>query len=88
MRPLGHAGGDVDGDAADIVTHHLDLAGVHASANFEIERPHHPTISWAQRTARAGPSNSARKPSPRGFHFATAMPLQFCAHRRVMRFQS
>ena len=43
----------------------LDLAGVDAGADLEPERPNaRPPIALAQRTARAGPSNVARKPSP------------------------
>jgi hypothetical protein len=63
-RSSHHSGGDVDGDAADAPIQHLDLTGVKAGW---ISIPSVRTASAssvAHRTARAGPSKVARKPSP------------------------
>ena len=42
----------------------LDLAGVQADTNVEMEVEAASRMAHAQRMARAGPSNVARKPSP------------------------
>ena len=56
---------DVDGDSADVVTHQLAFAGVDARAHVDAKLFDADARSQApQRTARAGPSNVARKPSP------------------------
>ena len=53
------------GDAADLPVDRLDLAGVHARADLDAERRDRRRRSpSAQRTARAGPSNVAKNPSP------------------------
>jgi hypothetical protein len=51
-------------DAADVLALHLDLARVHTAADLQTERRRAVTIALAHRTARAGPSKVARKPSP------------------------
>ena len=55
---------DRDSQAPYVVVVELDLASVHASSNLDPKVPHPSAMAWAQYTARAGPSNVARKPSP------------------------
>jgi hypothetical protein len=87
VRALGHARGDVDRDAADIVAHHLDLAGVHAGADLEIERPHcpHDLLGTAHGARRA--VEQRQEAVAGGLHFAATMALQLGANSHVMRLQ-
>ena len=57
-------GGDVHREAADAVTGEFDLPGVASGADAQAELADGPPIAWAQRTARAGPSKVASRPSP------------------------
>lgn len=79
---------DVHSNAAHIVAHHFNLTGMNAGPYLEIERPH-------RADDPLGAADSARRAVEQGqksvacrFNFASAMPLQFRTHRRMMRFQS
>jgi hypothetical protein len=63
-RSSHHSGGDVDGDAPHAPIQHLDLPGVKAGSDLDPQRSDGIGSSVAHRTARAGPSKVARKPSP------------------------
>jgi len=70
LRQRSHSLTDVHGDTRDIGAAPLDLAGVQAGANFQIERPlkRH---GWRRRTGSPVPGrrNVTRKPSPVGLTF-------------------
>ena len=64
-REGGDPGADVDSDPLDARLRELDLTGVQAGPYVDTERDQAPAESaLAQRTARAGPSNVDRVPSP------------------------
>ena len=63
-RPARDARADVHGDAAELVADHLALARVQPGADSMPSRRTSSRTARAQRTARAGPSKAARKPSP------------------------
>ena len=58
-------GGDVDGDAGEVLTAPVALAGVDAGTDLDAQLHERASlIARAARMAFAGPSNTARKPSP------------------------
>ena len=77
FRTLGDPCCDVHGDAAHIVAHHLDLTGVDACPNFEIERPHRADDPLGAADSARGPVEQSQESVARGFDFTAAMPLQF-----------
>jgi hypothetical protein len=82
---IAYSGCDIDGDSANvIVVANFDFAGP-----ARIAMPRGLTLlamACAQRTARAGPSNVARIPSP-PFHLSTAEPTNLAAGHREMRIE-
>ena len=71
---------DVDGDALDARLGELDLARVQPGADLEAERRERASrIAHAQRTARAGPSNVARNPSPVDPDLLAAVALELAS---------
>jgi hypothetical protein len=63
-RQRGNARTDVHGDTAVIVTANLALTSVYTGAHVDPSRPRRFDDPRAQRIARAGPSNVAKKLSP------------------------
>jgi hypothetical protein len=60
----GNASADVYGDPAQLAVRKLAFAGMHASADIKPIPRRASTTAKPHRTARAGPSKDARKPSP------------------------
>ena len=63
----------------------LHLARVDPDADLDPEGNHRWTHAWPQRTARAGPSNVAKKPSP-AVDLSASVARQLGTDRPVMSF--
>src|ERR1700716_31770 len=77
--------GDVAGDALYVVTRDLDLAGMEATADLNVERTDRlgNRAGATHGTCRA--VEGGEKPVPKRSHFVAARPREFPPHHRVMR---
>src|ERR1700681_1713207 len=79
--------GDVDGDALYVVARDLDLAGMEATADLNVERTDRLGNRASATHGTCRTVEGSEKPVPKRFHFITAGAREFPAHRRVMRFE-
>jgi hypothetical protein len=79
-----HALGDVDGDAADIVTVEFDLAGVQPYSYMDADGAHGVADGTGAAHSSAGPVKDGQEPVARGFDLSTPEAFEFGAGQAVV----
>src|ERR1700692_3589892 len=81
------ARGDVNGDALHIVAGDLDLAGMEATADFNVERTDRLDDGAGTTHGTCRAVERGENPVAKRSHFVAPEAREFPPHRRVMRFE-
>src|SRR6266481_470376 len=81
------ARGDVDSDALHVVAGDLDLAGMEATADLNVERTDRLGNGAGTTHGTCRAVEGGEESVPKRSHFVAAEAREFPAHRRVMRFE-
>src|SRR5216684_3657404 len=81
------ARGDVDGDALHVVAGDLNLAGMEATADLNVERTDRLGNGAGTTHGTCRAVERGEKPIAKRSHFVAAEAREFPPHRRVMRFE-